>query len=60
MAQRLPFQRHEKSVVTAQELQQLPIEDQLRDERLAIMVHDGGLTENEAIAIIEKQQIPLW
>lgn len=60
MAQRLPFQRNKKSVVTAQELQKLPVEDQLKDERLAIMVHDGGLTENEAIAIIEKQQISLW
>lgn len=60
MAQRFPVQWNEKSVLTAQELQQLPIEDQLKDERLAIMTHDGGLTENEALAIIEKRQIPLW
>ena len=38
----------------------LPDADQLRDERLAIMVHDGGLGEDEARAIIEQRHISLF
>lgn len=34
--------------------------EQLMDERLAIMVHDGGLSEDEARAIIQQQQLELW
>ena len=34
--------------------------EQLMDERLAIMVHDGGLSEDEARAIIEQRQISLF
>ena len=34
--------------------------EQLMDERLAIMVHDGGLSEEEAMAIIQQQQLELW
>ena len=34
--------------------------DQITDERLAIMVHDGGLSEEEARAIIQQQQLELW
>ena len=34
--------------------------EQLTDERIAIMVHDGGLSEDEARAIIEQRQISLF
>lgn len=34
--------------------------EQLLDERLAIMVHDGGLSEEEARAIIEQRHISLF
>lgn len=31
-----------------------------REERLAIMIHDGGLSEAGAIAILEQQQGELF
>ena len=34
--------------------------DQITDERIAIMVHDGGLSEEEARAIIDQIQISLF
>lgn len=30
--------------------------EQIREERLAIMVHDGGLSEEEARAILDMEQ----
>jgi len=33
--------------------------EQIRDERIAIMVHDGGLSEDEAIATIDQEQIAM-
>ena len=35
-------------------------DEQLTDERIAIMVHDGGLSEEEARAIIEQRQRELF
>ena len=34
--------------------------EQLMDERLAIMVHDGGLSEEEARAMVERRQGELF
>ena len=31
-----------------------------REERLAIMIHDGGLSESEAIAILDQEQMELF
>lgn len=30
--------------------------DQLREERLSIMVFDGGMSEEEAVAIVDRKQ----
>ena len=35
-------------------------EEELREERLAIMIHCGGLTEDEAKAILDQKQGELF
>ena len=47
------------SNLTYAQLCALSDDEQLRDERIAIMVHDGGLSEDEARAIINQEQIAL-
>jgi hypothetical protein len=42
--------------MTLREFLQLSDADQLREERLAIMVHDGGMSEGEAIARVDMVQ----
>ena len=46
--------------MTHQEFLTLSVEDQLREERISIMIFDGGMTEEEAIAILDQKQGELW
>ena len=50
----------ELSNLTYAQLCAMPDADQLRDERMAIMVIDGGLSEEDARAIVEQHQLELW
>lgn len=51
-----------KKIITQsyQEFAALSAEEQEREESIAIMVHDGGLSEDEARAIIEQRHISLF
>ena len=46
--------------ITYAQLCALSDADQIREERLAIMVHDGGLSEDEARARVERRQGELF
>ncbi len=46
--------------MTHQEFLTLSVEDQLREERISIMIFDGGMTEEEAIAILDQKQGKLF
>jgi len=46
--------------VTSEEFHALSPEAQLREERLALMIYDGGMTEEEAIAILDQKQGKLF
>jgi hypothetical protein len=46
--------------MTHHEFLTLPIEEQLREERLAIMIHESGMSEVEAIAKLDQKQGELW
>ena len=43
-------------MTTRAQYEQMTDEERERDERLSIMIHEGGLTESEAVAIIEQRQ----
>lgn len=46
--------------MTSEEFHALSPEAQLREERLALMIYDGGMTEEEAIAILDQKQGKLF
>ncbi len=41
--------------MTSEEFHALSTEAQLREERLALMIYDGGMTEEEALAILDQK-----
>lgn len=46
--------------MTSEEFHALSTEAQLQEERLALMIYDGGMTEEEAIAILDQKQGKLF
>lgn len=46
--------------ITYAQLCALSDADQIRDERIAIMIHEGGLSEDEARARVERRQGELF
>ncbi len=52
--------RQAETRMTYREFIKLPPAEQIRVERIAIMVIDGGLREEEAVEILENKQGELW
>lgn len=46
--------------MTSKEFHALPDDEQLYHERVAIMIHEAGLTEAEAESILNQSQIELF